>query len=235
MAFFDIKKLLIPGILLFFPLSFLFSQSYRYEAGGMFGASFYSGEANRSMYHHVKGTVGGVFRYNHNFRYAAKVNLAMAGISGNTRDYPNVFPDGQHVEFSRNLFDLGAQIEFNFFNYSDVFKYLETKTWTPYISAGLGVTFSLSPGKGAPLVAPSIPFGVGVKYKIMHRWNVGCEFSFRKTLSDRLDVVGNNPKFSLDDPYGIKSSFFKNKDWYNLTFVFITYDFYASGGFCTGR
>ena len=232
MVVFGIKKLLIPGFLLFFPLTFLFSQSYRYEAGGMFGTSFYSGEANRSMYQHVKGTFGGVFRYNHNFRYAAKINLAMAGISGNTRDEPNVFPDGQQVEFSRNLFDLGAQIEFNFFNYSDEFKYLETKKWSPYVSVGLGITFSPSPGNNAPFFSASIPFGVGVKYKVMHRWNVGLELSFRKLLSDRLDVVDSNPNFSLDDPYGIKSSFFKNKDWYNFTFVFITYDFYSSGGFC---
>lgn len=232
MVFSGIKKILIAGLFLVFPFSYLFSQSYRYEIGGMLGTSFYLGEANRSMYHNMKGTFGCVFRYNHNFRYAVKANLAMAGVAGNTSDYPNVFPDNKQASFSRNLFDLGAQVEFNFFNYSDEFKYLETQRWTPYVSVGVGMTFSPSPGDNGSFFGVNIPFGVGVKYKIKHRWNVGFEFSFRKLMQDNLDVVDKKPNLSLDDPYGIKSSAFKNKDWYNFTFVFITYDFYACGGFC---
>ncbi|MCL1944151.1 MAG: DUF6089 family protein [Candidatus Azobacteroides sp.] len=232
MVFSGIKKIQTTGLLLFFPLSFLFAQSYRYEIGGMLGTSFYLGEANRSMYHGIRETFGGVFRYNYNFRYAVKANLAMAGITGDTQGYPNVFPGNTQVSFSRNLFDLGVQIEFNFFNYSDEFKYLDTQRWSPYVSAGVGMTFSPSPGDNGSFFGMNIPFGVGIKYKIKHRWNVGLEFSFRKTLQDNLDVTSKNPDFSLDDPYGIKSSTFKNKDWYNFTFIFVTYDFYTCGGFC---
>ncbi len=231
MVFTKIKKILFTGLLIVFPFISASSQSYRYEIGGMLGTSVYLGEANHSMFGNVRESFGALFRYNHSFRYAVKMNLAIAGIAGDTRDYPNVFPDHAEVNFSRNLFDLGAQIEFNFFNYSDGFRYLETKNWSPYISAGLGMLFSPSPGDTGSIFGMSVPFGVGIKYKIKPRWNVGFEFSFRKTFSDNLDVV-NKSDFSLDDPYGINSSAFKNKDWYNFTFLFITYDFYECGGFC---
>ena len=223
-----IKKICIAG-LLFFPSTELLSQSYRYEIGGMGGTSFYLGEANPALYKNLGGAFGALFRYNHNFRYAVKANLAMAHISGDTKQYPNVFPNHEQVSFSRNVFDLGGQVEFHFFNYSDEFKYLDTKKWTPYISAGMGVSFA---GGENNVFSANIPFGLGFKYKIKPRWNVGLEVSFRKLFQDNLDVTEKKPSFALDDPYNIKSAMYKNKDWYQLTFLFITYDFYSCGEYC---
>ncbi|MCD7972255.1 MAG: DUF6089 family protein [Candidatus Azobacteroides sp.] len=223
------KKILIAVGLIIFPLIELFSQSYKYEIGGMGGASSYIGEANPGLYKNIGGTFGALFRYNHNFRYAVKANLAMAHVSGDTQQFENVFPDEKQYAFSRNVFDLGVQMEFHFFNYSEGFRYLETQSWTPYLSAGLGVSFA---GGESNFFSVNIPFGVGIKYKIRPRWNVGMEISFRKLFQDNLDVTERNPSLSLDDPYNIKSAMYKNKDWYQLTFLFITYDFYSCGGFC---
>jgi len=224
-----IKKILIAVLLGLFPYNLLLSQSYRYEIGGMGGGSFYIGEANPTIYKNMGGTFGALFRYNHNFRFAVKANLAMAHVSGDTRKFDNIFPDNEHYSFSRNVFDIGGQVEFHFFNYSDQFRYLETKSWTPYISAGIGVSFA---GGDKTFFSANIPFGVGVKYKIRPRWNIGLEISFRKLFQDNLDVTEKNPSLSLEDPYNIKSAMYKNKDWYQLTFLFITYDFYEVGGFC---
>ena len=63
----------------------------------------------------------------------------------------------------------------------------------------------------------SIPMGVGVKYKIKERLNLGLEFAMRKTLSDNLDGLSN-----LN---GIESGFAKNTDWYNTIMVSVTYEF----------
>lgn len=60
--------------------------------------------------------------------------------------------------------------------------------------------------------------GVGLKYKIAQRWNVGVEFTMRKTLGDKLDGK------ALKDPYRITSGAFKNTDWYSLTMISVTYD-----------
>ena len=33
----------------------------------------------------------------------------------------------------------------------------------------------------------NIPLGVGLKFKLSQRWNIGFEFLMKKTFSDRLD------------------------------------------------
>lgn len=222
-------KIILAVFVLICPTINLFSQSYRYEIGGMGGASFYMGEANPVMYKNIGGAFGALFRYNHNFRYALKANLAMAHVSGDTKEYSNVFPNHGEASFSRNVFDLAVQAEFHFFNYSDGFRYLDTKSWTPYISAGLGAAFA---GGEQTFFSASIPFGIGIKYKIKPRWNIGLEFSFRKFFQDNLDVTKKDPSLSLEDPYGIKSAVYKNKDWLQLTFFYLTYDFFSCGEYC---
>lgn len=67
-------------------------------------------------------------------------------VSGTTEGQENVFPDLAQGSFSRNLIELGGQMEFNFFPYSDKFAYSNAKRFTPYIFMGLGVT--VAPGSG---------------------------------------------------------------------------------------
>jgi len=62
--------------------------------------------------------------------------------------------------------------------------------------------------------------GIGVKYKIASRLNLGVEWGVHFSLSDELDGVR--------DPYGIKSSgAFKNTDCYQALQVTLTYSFKA--------
>ena len=69
----------------------------------------------------------------------------------------------------------------------------------------------------------NLPVGLGVKYKIAPRLNLGCELSFRFSLSDDLDVTRETAPV-LNDPYGIKSGGLKNKDSYSFLCFFLTYD-----------
>ncbi len=92
----------------------------------------------------------------------------------------------------------------------------------PYIFMGLGVT--VAPGSGKTFAGPNIPLGVGLKYKVKNRINLGCEFSFRKLFGDGLDVTDDSNAF-LDDPYHMKGSFLKNKDWYSFLLFTVTWDF----------
>ena len=90
---------------------------YRYEIGGFLGGSSYYGDANYNSFLKNTNIMGGlIWRYNINPRMAVKTNLAMAKISGSTADAENRFPGGD-VEFSRTIYDLGAQFECNFFAY----------------------------------------------------------------------------------------------------------------------
>lgn len=199
------------------------SQEYEYEIGGMVGTSFYMGDANKSsLFKNSHVSAGAVLRYNKNFRWAYKANLILGGVSGDTRKSGNAFPNGAHASFSRTFCEVGGQVEFNFFNYSDKYGYLGTKKFSPYIFTGLGVTYASGNDSFFGL---NLPLGIGLKYKLKDRLNLGFEFSFRKLFSDSFDVTNSGSGLDLDDPYNIKSGFFKNKDWYVLTMFSLTWDF----------
>ena len=175
---------------------------YRYELGVMLGGSSYYGDANYSTLMKNMNMMGGVVgRYNINQRMALKTNLAVAGISGSTAGLDNRFPGGD-VDFSRTIYDLGVQYECHFFAYGD-------GTFAP---KPLNAVFALN-----------LPVGLGVKYKIAPRLNLGCELSFRFALSDDLDVTKETAPL-LNDPYGVKSSGLKNKDSYSFLSISVTYD-----------
>lgn len=188
----------------------------------MAGGTFYMGDVNKNtLFKGMNPALGAVFRYNPNFRWAVKGNLMWGQVSGSTDGLKNVFPDQAQGSFSRSLIELGGQMEFNFFPYSDKFAYVNAKRFTPYVFLGLGLT--VAPGNKT-FAGPNIPLGVGVKYKIKNRINLGCEFSFRKLFGDGLDVTDGNNAF-LDNPYQIKGSFLKNKDWYSFLLLSVTWDF----------
>ncbi len=219
-------KIWISYLLLFFLLfsfSSLRAQEYKYEIGGMAGVSFYMGDANMTKLYQSPGPAGGVvFRINKDFRWSMKSNLIFGHLSGDTKHTSDAFPFGRQSSFSRTFYELGSQIEFNFFNYSDKYTYLNTKRLTPYVFAGLGITYAS--GKKTFFDA-NIPFGLGLKYRLRDRLNLGFEFSFRKLFSDNLDVTKKDNGFNLNDPQGIKSSALKNKDWYSLTLLSLTWNF----------
>lgn len=194
---------------------------YRYEVGVMVGGNSYYGDANYSSLMKNMNIMGGIVgRYNINPRLAVKANLAVERISGSTADFDNRFPGGD-VDFSRTLYDLGAQFECHFFAYGDGSGYKRTHRLVPYIFAGAGMTFAPEPAEN--VFTMNLPVGLGVKYKIAPRINLGCELSFRFTLSDDLDVTKETAPV-LSDPYGIKSSGFKNKDSYSFLSISVTYD-----------
>lgn len=194
---------------------------YRYEVGAMVGGSCYYGDANYSSLMKNMNMMGGIVgRYNINPRMAVKGSFAVAGISGSTADFDNRFPGGD-VEFRRTVYDLGAQFECHFLAYGDGTGYKRSHRLAPYVFAGAGLTFAPKPADN--VFTMNLPVGVGVKYKIAPRVNVGCELSFRFTLSDELDVTKETAPV-LNDPYGIKGSGFKNKDSYSFLSLSVTYD-----------
>ncbi|MGM9811558.1 MAG: DUF6089 family protein [Muribaculaceae bacterium] len=191
------------------------AQEYRFEAGGAIGMSGYLGDANNANLLKKPGYVaGGLFRYIINSRMALKANLLTAKISGNSANLANVYPDEQTYAFSSQLYDLGAQFEFNFLNYGIGSKYLKLKRISPYLTLGVGATLATGDGDAFTL---NVPMGVGVKYKLSERLNIGLEFTMRKTFSDELD--------GLKDLNGVTSGFAKNTDWYSFTMISITYEF----------
>lgn len=194
---------------------FAYGQEYLYELGVSGGISHYVGDLSESgFYNKIGETYGALWRYNHNFRSAIKVSLSKGTIAGSIASSNNQFPEGTRSSFKSDLIDFSAMYEFNFFHYSDKFNYLGTKRLSPYITAGIGVVGAIGSGS---VVAPVIPFGLGLKYKLKNRLNVGAEFTMRWALTDQLD--------GIKDPLMIESEGLKNNDWYAYTMIFITYEF----------
>lgn len=207
-------------------------EEYKMELGGGAGACFYLGDANSTPYRNLGGMFAFVARYVYNPRMVLKANLAMGHISGSTDGY--FFPSNPTSEtpeggwagtasFKRNVFDIGAQFEFNFWGYGYGQGYSGNRRFTPYMTMGMGLTFAPKPVD--VVCAFNIPLGVGIKYKLRERLNVGLEWSIRFTTSDALDV-SNTDGVRLKAPYGISSSGFKNKDCYSFTMIYLTYDMF---------
>ena len=218
----SVRKLLVVAVL-FCIAGTAFSQGleYRFEAGGMVGGSCYYGDANYGSFMKNINVMGGIIgRYNINPRMAVKADIAVVRITGSTDGIENKYP-GDAVAFARTLCELGAQYEYNFWAYGEGGGYKGYKRVVPYILAGLGCTYAPKPAEH--VITANIPLGIGVKCKVIPRLNVGCEFSYRFTFSDRLDVV-DKEALQLNDPYGIKSGFLKNKDSYSFISLFVTYD-----------
>lgn len=204
---------------------------YKMDMGAGFGGCFYIGDANRVPFANLSAMGALTARRILNARMAVKANLAFGHIHGATDGfipidaYSETAEGGMptKVNFSRNLIDLGVQFELNFWGFGTGVGYKGNSRITPYILAGAGVTIGM--GGGAKTCgAMNIPVGMGVKYKLKPRVNIGFEWTMRFTTTDKLDAVPEGTQ--LKDPYGIKSGFLKNKDIYSFAMFFITYDMF---------
>ena len=166
---------------------------------------------------------GLVARYNCTPRMVVTGDLAVGRSTGSTEGIDNQFPGDVHSTFSRNVYELGAQFEYNFFAYGTGAGYKDSRRLTPYILGGVGLTYAPKPANH--VVAMNIPLGLGVKYKLAPRINCGAEWSMRFTTSDRLDVTATEG-LVLDDPYGIEGKGLKNKDCYSWLMVYVSYDMF---------
>jgi len=210
------KKSLFISLVLSLAMLPMMAQEYKYEVGPFVGMTGYLGEANNgNVFKHPSFTVGGIFRYVHNSRWAFKANLNYANIRGDSEQDESWYPEGVNYTFNSSLVDLGLTAEFNFLNYGRGPTYKRYKPISPYMVAGVGFVFAICDGHNQ--ASFTVPLGIGVKYKYKDRMNLGFEFTMRKEFSDRID--------GLSDLYGIKHSFAKNTDWYSFVTLSVTYEF----------
>lgn len=198
-------------------------QEYNMEIGVLGGGCFYMGDANTSrLFLGTQPAAGVLARYNLNPRMVLKGDLAYGRITGSTDG--QAYPGGLSTTFDRNIFELSTQFEYNFFAYGTGEGYKDSHRLTPYIQAGLGATYAPKPAEH--ILALNIPLGIGVKFKVIPRVNVGAEWTFRFTSTDKLDVTSPDG-LRLSDPYNIKSGLMKNKDSYSFIVAYISYDIFA--------
>jgi opacity protein-like surface antigen len=205
---------------------------YKMDMGVGVGGCFYMGDANGVPFANLSGMGALTARRILNARMAVKANLAFGHIHGTTDGFIPIdaysqTPEGgvpTKVKFSRSVMDLGAQFELNFWGFGTGVGYKGNSRVTPYILAGAGITLGMGGGAKA-CGGLNIPVGIGVKYKLRPRINLGFEWTMRFSTTDKLDSPSKEMT-QLTDPYGIKSGFLKNKDSYSFAMFFITYDMF---------
>ncbi len=202
-------------------------EGYLMEMGLGGGGSFYMGDANGRLYNNTNGVFSVLARYNVNPRFSLKANLSSAGISGSTENAYGTLP-GDELIFSRTLYDFGAQMEWGFCGYG-MEGWNGNHRLAPYGLMGIGVTFAPEPEQND--FAANFPIGLGLRYKLSERVNIGLEWTMRFSTSDRLDVTRTDGT-TLKDPFMIKGKGIKNKDSYSFTMLYVTFDVFKRPCHC---
>ncbi|MDR1729891.1 MAG: DUF6089 family protein [Prevotellaceae bacterium] len=219
-------------IFLLFAILFFQSAQAQFlgEIGLLGGVSYYNGDANSTTpFLENHPAAGALFRIQMHPLLMLKLDVLHATVSGNTENFPNALPNGIQAEFKRSFLEIGMQLEVNFFKYGEETWDREVLYHTPYILLGPGL--AVYNDMGGNSFAPHLAFGVGYKYKLWGRWNIGLEWSMRKLFRDDFDVTDFSNEI-LNNPYGVKSSWLKNNDWYSCAFAFVTFDIIRKRGKC---
>lgn len=216
------KKLFLLLLTFVGSLSFFGQEAddYRMEVGAGVGTMSVLNDANSKVFGQMKPAGSAFVRFTFNPRNALKVALSYGKTSGNVNNVANFYPNtpaGTSTstllthEWSGGVVDIKAVYELNLWPYGYNKSYLGLRRLVPYMQVGLGFVY----GTAGKVFAPTIPVGLGLKYKITPRLNLGLEWAMHFTTTDRLD--------KLADPLGITTSGFKKKDHYGLTLITLSY------------
>lgn len=223
-------------IIVILPASESFGQ-YAIHQEGEFGVGLgvghYYGDLNtRARINRPKAAASMFFRKNLNNYIAVRVaaSYTRLGYSDIYNKY-NEFMYRRNLSFNSNVWELALQGDFNFFRFLPG---EPTENFTPYITFGAGL-FSYDPfaylqgkkvylrqlgteGQASPMypdrkpyssTALSVPIGVGIKYAINEKINIGFEILYRLTNTDYLDDVSKtyvDPAAFPSNPDGTPSA-----------------------------
>lgn len=198
------------------PASAQSDYEYRMEIGAGVGLVAYEGDFNGNITHGMQPMASVVLRRTFNPYMALRFAAAYGKLKGSSKNVKTYMPEyvDTPYEFANSLVDVSATYEYNFWPYGTGHDYRGAQRLTPFIFAGLGATYAS--GSGNNVFTANVPLGVGVKYKVATRLNLGIEWAMHFSMNDNLDGV--------KDPYGIQSTgMFKNTDCYSMLQLTLTY------------
>lgn len=228
-------KKLIVAVLICLP-SLLFAQQGYFQEGEFgvgLGAAHYFGDLNtRANINRPKFAATAFFRKNFGNYIGLRVGGSYARLGySDIYNTKNEFMRRRNLSFNTNVWELALQGDFNFYKFMPGDP---EHSFTPYVTIGLGL-FTYDPyaylgdkkyylrtlgteGQGNAAyptrkpystMAVSVPFGVGIKYSLNERVNIGFEIVHRFTNTDYLDDVSTtyvDPAIFLPNPDGSPSA-----------------------------
>ena len=200
-------------------------DTYFAEIGVHGGSSYYLGDANNVLFKNAQLSYGLIYRQKFNPRLAAHLSWNSTAVAGKG------IVDTLNNRV--NAFDLAG--EFNFFSYERK-EYLPfSKTFTPFVFAGVGTVIGdsietrLSKKNSLPF-GVSIPFGVGFKMMIGDRLNLNVIWSSRMMFSDDLEG-----KKVFNDPAKLNGTNIFNNDMLSTLSVGITLNIWKKKCDCSSE
>ncbi|HAN78352.1 MAG TPA: hypothetical protein DCQ31_11595 [Bacteroidales bacterium] len=217
----------------FFLSQLLLAQKNKYvEIGAAGGVFYYLGDVNPSLhFYNPQSAYGGYFKLVLNEHYSTKIGVAYGTIAGSDNDFNNTFSLTRGHSFTNTIADIHLMGEFNFFPLLAEPDEELYKNFTTYICAGL--SYYIAPNSLGSTSNLGIPFGVGVKYNLSKRFNIGAEWVMRYTLNDNLDLL--EPVFRSEKGgafAGKQKSFTGNNDSFTFVGVNLGVKLYAGNDAC---
>ena len=191
---------------------------YLMEIGGGVGVVSYQGDFNGNIVKNLQPAGSVLLRRNFNPYMGLRLTASYGKLKGHSGQVSTYYPDYQEATYTFNssLADLSLTYEYNFWPYGTGRDYRGAKRLVPFISGGIGATYVWGGEKN--VFTANIPLGLGLRYKLKERLNLGIEWMMHFSLSDELDGV--------KDPYKVPSSgMFKNSDSYSILQITLTYSF----------
>lgn len=259
------------GLLIIVLFGFMPIQGQHLEAGLQGGVAVYQGDLSPdnflNNFRATRPALGAFVRYNPLDMLSVRIGFTYAQLHGDDA----LSDRARNLNFDSDILEGSLTAEWNVLGYQPYGLY---RVFSPYIFGGIaffnfnpttefqGETVELQPlgtegqgsanfpGRGEPynLTEWAIPFGVGVKYAINDKWNIGLEAGMRYTFTDYLDDVSTTyVNFEdLAQANGELSALLSNRsgqpvstgdvrgnpdvnDWYFITTLFISYNFLDNG------
>ena len=208
-----IKMRYIKAVLIFV-ISLALSTSVlaqRAEIGINAGGAGYLGDLNQNNPVKISGISAGAFaRINFNPYLGLGLHYTYGEIKGDDLKSSNDQFKERALNFNTSIHEVSLLANLNFF---DIYSASSKRKFTPYIFAGVGgfyfnpkatydnVKYTLSDyttnakKDGTPVTykqyAISVPYGVGVKYKLTDYLTLFSEIGYRTTFTDFIDDVGD--------------------------------------------
>jgi hypothetical protein len=173
-------------------------------SGGLGTSTYYGDLANTNAYIKANPNVNAALQYFLTNRIGARVELNWFTLAGDDKDANGGGRVERNLSFQSSNFELSAVGMINLFTHGDRFYRrpginiygfagVGLLYFNPKATDQLGNSVSLQPlkteGVAYSLVAPVIPFGLGIRFKVNPMFNLSIEAGFRKTFTDYLDDV----------------------------------------------
>lgn len=227
MIFFGIPKMKIMSIFLILLFFIITSTQNSFgqltEIGFQIGAFNYTGDLSPGYQFKNHRPAASVFlRNNISDAVGLKYGISAGMLHGSNEYYDASEDQMASISFNTTILEAFGVLEFYFLDYKSKHSKVH---WTPYLTIGLGVfTYfgEAATSSNSSRIQPAIPFGIGFKYQVSKKIDIGIEASARATFFDYLDGVGK------DDPIGPEYVYANKYDFDTYYFIGFTlnYTFY---------